>query len=200
MRRIADQRSRTEQPVEVMSLTGAGVTFETVYAVRYQDGKLEELFAIDAATYPDHMAAAGAVLAAFRSYGVDLYAIERVRRATEERERQRMAEELLRKYQQDILNRMRGSFFRDASSYFTAFAERDFGRFNDRKARRPFEPGGYGDFAARPPPDPRRTAALDKCRKLKRLAASSTFAGERDNANRQKAAIMARHGIEEREL
>lgn len=64
---------------------------------------------------------------------------------------------------------------------------------------------GYGYTPRTPPqpttpPEPHKAQAIDKCRKLSRLAASSTFEGERDNANRQRAKIMERHGITEREL
>jgi hypothetical protein len=197
VRRLAAERSRTEQPAGVNSRDTGGLRFfEKIYGVTYADGSHEDLFALDATTYADHLAAAAAVLAGFQSYGVDIAAAEVKRREAEERLRERIYESF----------RAAGGFNAFAEHVFDGnpYATRDpFYNWRDKTERRPFADRDFGRFnhhAHGPRSTPERAAALDKCRKLKRLGDSTTFAGERDNADLRRRELMAKHGIEEREL
>lgn len=52
----------------------------------------------------------------------------------------------------------------------------------------------------KPPADPERLKALERCRDLKRLRDSSTFAGEKRNAQDAMDKLQARHGIKDSEI
>jgi hypothetical protein len=185
--RYRDSRSRTEQPASITSVEAVGTHYRH-YGVVYADGTEEQLFTFDQSRYAHNNEAAQELLRAFQSFDINLVALEaaRIRREQAAREAMRKA----------AFEKMRGAFgeiYEDAlnGSYFNAFAERDFGRWNDR---------AHGRRQQQEEEAPERIAARAKCRKLKRLAESSTFAGERANASRMRAEIMAKHSIEEREI
>lgn len=187
--RLKMKRDREEAPRSVYAEDGrASVLNARVFGCIYADGRREALFEFDARNFSPADPELGAtLLEAYRSFGVDMEAIRRG--AQEDLERQRLEE-----YQRTIKEAMRhwsetDDFGAYASGWFSARRHPPFERAAQDGIDRMLRRGA-----------PERTAALDKCRKLKRLAESTTFLGERDNATRQKAGLMAKHGIEEREL
>lgn len=95
-------------------------------------------------------------------------------------------------------------FFRDALHY-SYFDQLDVDAFL-RAAMAARRSGAYTyqgmDFgrAAPPPVSAERQAALDQCRKIKRLRDSTTFEGERAAAQRRMDGIMAKHAIAAHEV
>ncbi len=73
-----------------------------------------------------------------------------------------------------------------------AFADRDFGDWA-HKVR--FEPGAYHSGGKSIDPD-----ALARARSLKAMIASTTYEGERANAQAGLDKLMAKHGFTERDL
>lgn len=194
VKRHNDKRSRDEQPASITSHEADGLLGRLgakTYGVIYADGTHEELFDFEVETHSSQLEAALALLKAFEIYGIST---EVLRKADAERLRQQAEQQ-----RQEARDRMHEAFFAatggftSANPYYRTFQGRDS------------HAGRYSHiFRESPPPPPRptaeRTAALDKCRKLKRLADSSTFAGERDNADARRRKLMAQHGILEREL
>ena len=187
------KRDRAEQPVEIWQIdhqpSGA-----LHWGVTYSDGEREQLFIVDGTRFVNADAMQDAILAALESFGLDISHI-----AAEKRRREREAQhaEFERQYHarlDEIKARIWRQFMDDGG--YAAFEPGAYGFF--REQPNPFAPG----FTPRgsPPADPERVSALDKCRKLKATAASTTFPGEKAAADNRRASIMAKHGIGEHEI
>jgi hypothetical protein len=175
VRRLVEKRSRDEQPVEIVSLAHVQPGFEQQFGVKYADGSTEYLFALRGDEAPTMEEQLRHIFEVFESFGINMTELLRTaqerRRQEEERRKQERIEAMFASFRAAMDERIWGHQA-DADSYFGAFAQRDFGRFNDRKAG--YTPRDRTNTGRSPPPSysPERVKALDKCRKLKRLAVS----------------------------
>lgn len=184
--KLKPKRDRTEQPTAIereQSYTGATL----IFGCRYADGVAESLFSITGSDFktPEDMAAM--IVEGFAKFDIDAAPILAAAKARE------YAEEEAKRRRSEVWEAMKRA----------AMESQVFGSGSYFEAIYGYDACAYGRSHAPPPPrpaNPERTAALAKCRKLKRLADGSTFPGERDNAKTMLASLMGRHSITEREL